>query len=326
MNNEAQLSFREFVNLPRYYFSNTGVPHINTGEPHARLQATTMEVAGELVIDHVLPIEEGIEAGLRFLENRFGLKDSSGQQFQSNKLVEKNPFIDSALSGHPADIVFSARSLAAGAPIPNPARFLDDEIKACIWDRHRADFDVYGFDPLTGDLPSMADRTQSGSPSTETSRKRVLSFLHQKSWEEDYVFSRLTHEPFDKEALGRAQRSEHAIIARFQEIISGIAKNEKIVVYGAGVKLLDLVLSTDLPSKNVVAVTDSNVSGIRFPSLIMDNLEWNIVLPECLQERFSIFEYDKILIASTVSAGEIKHMLKGRLYRIPDAKILGLFD
>lgn len=321
MQNDVELSFKEFIRLPRYYFSNAGVPQINTGEPHARLQATTAEVEGRLRMTHVIALEDGLHDGLRRLENLYDLKDSSAETFAENRLQAKNPTLADNAKSPAAELVYSGAALASGVAVPAVEQFLTDDTKSLIFDRYRDDFDVYGFDPETGELPAQPDM---GGPMHTISSERMMHFLRQHNWEEDYIEKpkpQITYDPTDLPSKIAAHDTE---MARFQEVISKIGNEEKLVVYGSGELLLNLILSSDLASKNVVAITASSLDGLQHVPLITDNLAWPIVPNDYLKERLTLLDYDKILVASIGSAPEIRQVLAGRLFRVPTQKIISL--
>ena len=308
MNNSVELSFREFMHLPRYYFSNAGVPHINTGEPHARLQATSAEVEGKLKISQVFALEDG-------------LKDSSSETFAENRLETKNPRLSGANEVPAPDLVFSGTALAAGASVPSIEEFLTDDLKALIYDRYREDFEVYGFDRDSGNLPAHRNTEQSFAP---RSTNRMVHFLRQNSWEEDYVTKAAPEVSYNPTGLSQRLVEHDAVMARCQDALSRIDAMERLVVYGSGELLLNMILSTDIGSKNIVGVTASSLDGIQHTPLLVDNLAWSIIPKDYLMERMNLIEFDKVLIASIAAAPEIKQTLAGRLFRVPVEKIVSL--
>lgn len=316
MRNDVELSFREFVNLPRYYFSNSGVPHINTGDPHARLQATTAEIKGELSINKVFQLEEGLPIAFKWIENHFNLKDTSQLSFKENISHEKNAPIDDLHKDSSADLKFSGKRLIEGIQVPSTQSLLNDDIKEAIYDRYKDDFDIYGFDRESGELCS--NHSGNNFPLTDCMRL----FLEQPIWDETYSFQKKTEFEYESSALRNNLNKFQNKLKHYQTIIDSIPNQEPIIVYGAGFFLLDLILYTTLKTKNVVGVTDSNLSGIAYPSILLDNLGWNIIHPDLLKERLGLLRFNRILIASSASEPEISKQLSGRLYGIPKEKII----
>lgn len=286
---DAELSAREFFNLPKSYFTHFG-------DGHCRPQTTELERTGILRPDHIFKLEDGLNSALMELEKKFNLKDSYQKV---NSHANRRQYTQHGQNNSsPADKVITSREIREGIQIPPIESYLKDKLLlAAIHDKYEEDFLQYQYPVLI----SQEEINEYQANNLIARTERMDGFY------DPGVPHRVKEQPTEAvETTGS-----------IEELLSIISREEKIVLYGAGETTFELLFHSKILSRNIVAIADKSPdTRSRWKLFFSETLNIPIVSPT---ELLNI-EFDRIVNTVRGCPGEAEELLE-MLY-IPRSKII----
>ncbi len=286
---ESSLSLREFFNLPKTYFTKFG-------DGHCRPQVTLLERLNILKFEKIVKLEEAFERQLAQIERDFGLKRSHNKyNSHANKRAKQEEI---AYDGLPADIIFESKDIRNNIKVPSFSAYLSDEaLMAAIYEKYEDDFKHYNY-------PIMH--------SAEAIQRNKIDYLEQMTPRMD-EFLDAAHKEY--------RLRNNFNWSRYHSLVNQFDENEKLLIYGAGEIMFELLFLNGLIEKNIVGIVDKNSRHIEKWKLFFNkNLGITLTQPDGLLS----IQFDKILVTLLKDASDVIVYLQS--LGVPAKKIVQLSE
>lgn len=241
------------------------------GDGHCFPQVTKLERLNILKFNRIIKLENNLEIELGKLENEFGLKKSPPTiNLHANKRTIRNKFNDTLLA---VDKVYSAKDLQKKVPVPSFALLSkDDDLLASIYAKYKDDFSHYGYQLKHSNEALERYYAEEGQFVTS----RMKAFFN-----------------------NNANKS-------LKELVSEFSSEDRIIIYGAGQIMFELIFLSGLKHKKIVAILETNPEIIaRWNNFFLLNMKIPILNPK----KINTLEFDKIIITPIGEAIGIRNKL-----------------